>query len=291
MAVNPVIVDVSSDSDISADGIDRRPKSPSPELFDGPRPWLQWGSQLRHQFELISTFQTSFPIGDSWVATDKYIERRDEQMLHYMEDFPLSNWLVGKEAALAAYRALCDRCNLRQKGKSIFTNGRPFWWPLGPGTLPDPREPSPRPWTRVVPSLLPPPQAAPLARPHPLSNHVVQQHLSMMQQPSHRLRGSATQSKTGASASVPNARPPVPPFNDPATSLFVERGPSSITRVTRSTRPTDVTGSQPSMSAVDAVIAERSHAFKAARRTSEPQASPAIAKPRSSRNNLSLIHI
>lgn len=133
-------------------------RSPTPEDHE-PRPWLDWSDHQRHQLELTFTIQTDTLINHSVATTEAYIAHRDEEMLRYLRDFPCSQWMVGQEAARAAYDAMLSRADLRARGQSIVTSrGIPRWWPLGPTpraptavVRPMPPLPPPRPATQAMP--------------------------------------------------------------------------------------------------------------------------------------------
>lgn len=109
---------------------DQSNKSTTPELEERPRAWIYWSPHLRQQLELTFTMQTNFPINGCWETTESYVKRKDEEMLQYINDFPLRKWIVPLEEALSAYKCLLERHRLRDNGHSIFINGRPAWWPL-----------------------------------------------------------------------------------------------------------------------------------------------------------------
>lgn len=123
---------MSDDSDEFSDIEGATSKSPSPEPDNEPRPWLVWDVHQRMQLEVTFTMQTNFPIGGSWDSTNAYVQRKDHEMLRYLQDFPTTKWLIGRAEANAAYRAMIDRADLRGSGLEIFSNGRPVWWPLRP---------------------------------------------------------------------------------------------------------------------------------------------------------------
>ena len=102
--------------------------SPEPEHVAGP--WTNWSPHQRQSLELSFTMQTNFPINQDWMSTEKYVLAKDAEMLRYLADFPICNWLIARHEALAAYYALLERHRLREKGLSIFSGGKPAWWPI-----------------------------------------------------------------------------------------------------------------------------------------------------------------
>lgn len=92
------------------------------------REWLSFGKHQREQLELTFTMSMNAPINNSWSSTERYVQSRDAEMLEYLQDFPINTWLIGGDAARAAYKAFLERDRLRNAGHSIFSENKPKWW-------------------------------------------------------------------------------------------------------------------------------------------------------------------
>lgn len=66
---------------------------------------------------------------NSWQRSEEHWYRKDREMLEYLQDFPLKDWLIPLAQARAAYEAMQERFRLRDEGKSIYTHGIPIYDP------------------------------------------------------------------------------------------------------------------------------------------------------------------
>lgn len=87
------------------------------------RPWLHMTPQTRLGYESMF-LNIASPIGQCWDHTEEYQLQVDILMLKYMEDFPLSTWAVGGDAAEQAFRKFRHRVSMRQIGVKIYSTER-----------------------------------------------------------------------------------------------------------------------------------------------------------------------
>ncbi|KAF2154211.1 hypothetical protein K461DRAFT_312163 [Myriangium duriaei CBS 260.36] len=96
-----------------------------------PGKYLTWGREMRLQCETLFTMPVNTKLFDSWTRSEDYWYRKDKEMLEYLQDFPVSKWLIDQLIARAAYDAMQSRFRLRDEGKSVYTDGVPEYWPYG----------------------------------------------------------------------------------------------------------------------------------------------------------------
>jgi len=111
----------------SADSISLR-ASESVELCE-PGKYLDWSDEMRRQWETLFTIPINTKLCGDWKQSEEYWLRKDQEMLEYLQDWPLSKWIISLKEAREAYDAMQDRYRLRDQGKSVYSNGVPVWWP------------------------------------------------------------------------------------------------------------------------------------------------------------------
>lgn len=95
-----------------------------------PRPWLKFGDEQRLQWELMYANVTTHAIHGDWQKTEEYQCHKDIEMIEYLKDFPLHEWVLPKEAAEQAYYRLLERTRWRTLGIRIYGRERiPEWIP------------------------------------------------------------------------------------------------------------------------------------------------------------------
>lgn len=97
----------SDDPPVDDHGIDRRP-------------WLHMNRQQRREYESMFLLITHPAVGQSWSYTEEYQLQIDKMMLLYIQDFPLSTWVHGQEAAEKAFHFQRERTRWRQLGIRIY---------------------------------------------------------------------------------------------------------------------------------------------------------------------------
>lgn len=136
------------------------PDAPESEYAINKRPWLTFPEDIRKQWEIMYSNVTPYPVASSWVATEEYQREKDNEMLRYMEDFPLSQWVIPQQQASNAYNQLVERIRWRNYGIPIYGRDRV------PATPNAPAAPLPPP---PVQGLCPPPPGLGPSQLHPHS--------------------------------------------------------------------------------------------------------------------------
>lgn len=114
--------DVFSDDDAkSIISLSSEISAPEQNLEDlSPRPWRDFDHHARRQYELMFSNITAHPMHGTWDFTEDYQREKDIEMLRYMEDFALKNWVIPQEDAEAAYYRLRERTRWRSMGTRIY---------------------------------------------------------------------------------------------------------------------------------------------------------------------------
>lgn len=101
------------------------------------RPWKDFNVSMREQWELMYSTVTMHAINGSWETTEDYQREKDAEMVRYMEDFPLAQWVLPKEQASQAYFRLLERTRWRSLGIRIYGRERiPEWTPGSASAIP-----------------------------------------------------------------------------------------------------------------------------------------------------------
>ncbi|KAK4506851.1 hypothetical protein PRZ48_000584 [Zasmidium cellare] len=121
------------------------------------RPWKDFTQDMRYQWEIMYSTITSRAMQGSWEVTEDFQREKDNEMCRYLDDFPLTQWVIPKEQASQAYFRMLERTRWRSLGIRIYGRERLPEWPPGnvaPGThraaeinqqpLPVPRDSYPR---------------------------------------------------------------------------------------------------------------------------------------------------
>ncbi|KAF2214906.1 hypothetical protein CERZMDRAFT_82799 [Cercospora zeae-maydis SCOH1-5] len=169
------------------------PSTPNePEYPIEPRPWLNFNEKQREVWELMYSNVTPFAMSGSWAVTEEYQREKDHEMLRYLNDYPLDQWVIPKSLAASAHNQLLERLKWRTFGIPIYGRDRvPAWSPDGrmpppqhavmlPGSRPTHGGPGPgqhmpplyghlqQPGPHMQPQMQPqPPQQRMGAAPHP----------------------------------------------------------------------------------------------------------------------------
>lgn len=94
------------------------------------RPWKDFDTTTRRQWEIMFANVTMGPMHGSWETTEDYQREKDNEMVRYMEDYPLDQWVLTKEQASQAYFRLLERTRWRSLGIRIYSRERlPDWTP------------------------------------------------------------------------------------------------------------------------------------------------------------------
>lgn len=98
------------------------------------RPWKEFNTATRRQWEIMFANITVGPMHGSLEVTEDYQREKDNEMVRYMEDFPLDQWVISKEQASQAYFRLLERTRWRSLGIRIYDRERiPGWGGGMPG--------------------------------------------------------------------------------------------------------------------------------------------------------------
>ncbi|SMQ46111.1 unnamed protein product [Zymoseptoria tritici ST99CH_3D7] len=84
------------------------------------RPWSGFSTEMRRQWEFMYAEVTVRQLSNDWEVTEYYQLQKDNEMLRYMEDFPLPQWLIPQEVAQQAYFRLLERMRWRGQGMPIY---------------------------------------------------------------------------------------------------------------------------------------------------------------------------
>ncbi|GAM84588.1 hypothetical protein ANO11243_025840 [Dothideomycetidae sp. 11243] len=135
-----------------------RPKPSQNFTLCEPGKYLGLSTEMRLQHETMFTMPVNIKLFGSWTRSEDSWYRKDREMLEYLQDFPVSKWLISPKDARSAYDAMQLRFRLRDEGKSVYADGVPGYWPYGkPGSgsleddqelhvdVPDPAEVEPAP--------------------------------------------------------------------------------------------------------------------------------------------------
>ncbi|QIW97999.1 hypothetical protein AMS68_003517 [Peltaster fructicola] len=132
------------------------------------RPWLSMSDEQRTHYESMFVNVTQPAIGQSWSYTEEYQAQIDRMMLAYVEDFPLSAWMVGEAVATRAYHYCNQRTRWRLLGVRIYGADRlpDIFQPRVSYTGPTPTgaQPIPHPQHMAPPGTLPPTHVRPPSR-------------------------------------------------------------------------------------------------------------------------------
>ena len=90
------------------------------------KPWQdkEFNEEARKVTELMYAQVTPFAISGHWTLTEDYQRYKDEEMLMYLEDFPLGQWVIPQQQANSAYAQLMERMRWRQYGIPIYGRDR-----------------------------------------------------------------------------------------------------------------------------------------------------------------------
>ncbi|KAH9826997.1 hypothetical protein Tdes44962_MAKER09887 [Teratosphaeria destructans] len=108
------------------------------------RPWRVSGfsPEMRRTRELMYYNLETRPIGGDYAYTELYQEHKDKEMLRYLQDYPLDQWVIPRGDAEQAYLRMLERTRWRHLGIPIYGNQRipemiphstPDFRPNGPG--------------------------------------------------------------------------------------------------------------------------------------------------------------
>ncbi|KAK0948530.1 hypothetical protein LTR29_000162 [Friedmanniomyces endolithicus] len=86
-------------------------------------PWTVpgFGPTERHAVELMYCEVQLTPLQGTWEATEVYQAHKDKEMLRYIIDYPLGQWVIPKEHAQAAYQRLLERNRWRGLGIRVYS--------------------------------------------------------------------------------------------------------------------------------------------------------------------------
>lgn len=114
------------DEDLSDDAksvITLSSESPTPEEDDDSlpeRPWKEFSREMRRQWEIMYSSVAAHAVTGDWDKAEDYQREKDIEMLRYMEDFPLKNWVISRDEAVDAYYRLLERTRWRSLGIRIY---------------------------------------------------------------------------------------------------------------------------------------------------------------------------
>ncbi|KAF2171225.1 hypothetical protein M409DRAFT_18342 [Zasmidium cellare ATCC 36951] len=95
------------------------------------RPWKQFNQEQRRSWETMFSNVMMQAMQGSWEITEDYQREKDNEMVRYMEDFPLTQWVIPKEQASQAYFRMLERTRWRSLGIRIYGRERLPEWPAG----------------------------------------------------------------------------------------------------------------------------------------------------------------
>ncbi|CAK1355758.1 hypothetical protein CB0940_00551 [Cercospora beticola] len=134
----PQYVEDTDDEDLDDDArsvitLSSEPSTPNePECPIEPRPWAHFSEKQREVWELMYSNVTPFAMSGSWAVTEEYQREKDMEMLRYLEDHPLDDWVITKSLAHSAHNQLLERMRWRNFGIPIYGRDRvPVWSPDG----------------------------------------------------------------------------------------------------------------------------------------------------------------
>ena len=84
------------------------------------RPWKHFTPEIRKEWELMYFHVTDHAMGGDWDATEEYQLQKDYEMIRYLVDFPLPQWVISQEQAHQAYYRLTERFRWRSLGIRIY---------------------------------------------------------------------------------------------------------------------------------------------------------------------------
>lgn len=122
------------------------------------RPWRRWDVATRVVVEESYCHVMTTQVNETWAGTEDYQRERDKEMLQYMQDYPLPDWVIPQRDARLGYHRLLERSRWRALGQPIF--GFQRHTELIPGSTPS-GPPSNRP--NVITSNLPAHRSVPQA--------------------------------------------------------------------------------------------------------------------------------
>ncbi|KAK0913491.1 hypothetical protein LTR02_002339 [Friedmanniomyces endolithicus] len=85
-------------------------------------PWTVpgFGPTERRAVELMYCEVQLTPLQGTWEATEVYQAHKDKEMLRYLTEYPLAQWVIPKEHAQAAYQRLLERNRWRGLGIRVY---------------------------------------------------------------------------------------------------------------------------------------------------------------------------
>lgn len=100
------------------------------------RPWQHFSDDMRKQWEIMYANVTPYAIGGSWATTEEYQREKDMEMRRYLQDHPITHWLIPAPQAHNAYIQLVERERWRGFGIPIYGRDRlPEWVPGSNGSV------------------------------------------------------------------------------------------------------------------------------------------------------------
>ncbi|KAK5112125.1 hypothetical protein LTR62_004468 [Meristemomyces frigidus] len=121
------VITLSSD-DEGAKQQERKQSSMKDDGADGlDYPWKgdSFTDQARVMWEYMYCRVETKPMHGNWDATEQYQMKRDQEMLAYLEVYPVPKWLIPQKEAVKAFHDLHERLRWRQCGVNIFAPQMP----------------------------------------------------------------------------------------------------------------------------------------------------------------------
>ncbi|KAK4552789.1 hypothetical protein LTR86_010123 [Recurvomyces mirabilis] len=115
------IITLSSD-DEGARGTDPKKNDDNGEYDLDETPWKTqtFTREVREVWELSYCNVLKHAQHGSWEMTEFFQLKKDQEMLRYLKDFPLSEWIIPQKQASEAYAALHERTRWRSVGVKIY---------------------------------------------------------------------------------------------------------------------------------------------------------------------------
>ncbi|KAK5709663.1 hypothetical protein LTR17_019599 [Elasticomyces elasticus] len=85
-------------------------------------PWKVMGVDIetRKVLETMYGEKLNFPLGGSWESSEAYMMNQDKEMLRYMIDYPLKDWVINPAHAQETFRKVLERTKYRDLGAKVY---------------------------------------------------------------------------------------------------------------------------------------------------------------------------
>ncbi|KAK5678924.1 hypothetical protein LTS10_008579 [Elasticomyces elasticus] len=85
-------------------------------------PWKVMGVDIetRKVLETMYGEKLNFPLGGSWESSEAYMMNQDKEMLRYMIDYPLKDWVINPAQAQETFRKVLERTKYRDLGAKVY---------------------------------------------------------------------------------------------------------------------------------------------------------------------------